>query len=730
MKTIKLILLALIFISTQVGYAQNKLIKKGDKQYFGYNYSGAIRYYEPVINKTIETERILAVCYEMTGQLDKAKNQYDSISKNPQRTFKDLWSYFLVLLKLENYEKAVELLNPMAKLKPDDSRVKAYLAETDFYKKLKPAQPAFELRNLEINNEQQDFGTVYFKDKIVFASSRNQSGLFNRFWNGNHLHFLKIYMTRPYQNNELSELVPFHRKLNRKYHDGPVCFNADGTVMALTRDNYNSKSADGTRNLQLFTSEFINGAWTDPISFPFNNPEYSIGQATFTPDGKYMYFASDMPGGKGGTDIYKVERRTDGTWGNLINLEAINTEGDEMFPYYNKNGILFFSSNGRVGLGGLDVYMVSVKDDKYGAVRNLEAPINTSADDFALLLDDKLQIGYLSSNRKGGKGSDDIYFVKALKPLKSGKMIKGVTKDKQNTIIPYASVCLLLNNDTVEKKLSDSLGRYEFYVDKETLYRLNGTKTGYFEGNNTANTNVPEDIIYADLILDKIPNFSLYVLVISKKTKQPLDSVKISLSNNLTDKNEIIYTSKKGDFRTGLPDKKINDRISYNLKLEKSGYLTKTITNNQTLTKEGEYKIIDTLDPLVELKVGDDLAKLFSINPIYFDLNKFNIRGDASFELDKIVAIMNAYPTVVIELGSHTDCRASYAYNMKLSDNRAKASAAYIKQRITNPDRIYGKGYGESKLVNRCACEGNVKSDCTEEEHQKNRRTEFIIIKQ
>ena len=264
-------------------------------------------------------------------------------------------------------------------------------------------------------------------------------------------------MTRPYNNNELSELVLFHRKLNRKYHDGPVCFNADGTLMALTRDNYNSKSADGTRNLQLFTSEFINGQWTDPISFPFNNPEYSIGQATFTPDGKYMYFASDMPGGKGGTDIYKVERRTDGTWGKLINIEAINTEGDEMFPYYNKNGILFFSSNGRVGLGGLDVYMVSVKDDKYGAVRNLEAPINTSADDFALLLDDKLQMGYLSSNRKGGKGSDDIYFVKALKPLKSGKMIKGVTKDKQNTIIPYASVCLLLNNDTVEKKLSDSL---------------------------------------------------------------------------------------------------------------------------------------------------------------------------------------------------------------------------------------------------------------------------------
>ena len=123
-----------------------------------------------------------------------------------------------------------------------------------------------------------------------------------------------------------------------------------------------------------------------------------------------------------------------------------------------------------------------------------------------------------------------------------------------------------------------------------------------------------------------------------------------------------------------------------------------------------------------------DLSQLVQINPINFDLNKYNIRPDAAIELDKIVVIMNKYPNMEVELGSHTDCRASKAYNEKLSDRRAKASAAYIKERITNPERIYGKGYGESRLINGCECEGTVKSDCSEEEHEKNRRTEFKVI--
>jgi outer membrane protein OmpA-like peptidoglycan-associated protein len=171
----------------------------------------------------------------------------------------------------------------------------------------------------------------------------------------------------------------------------------------------------------------------------------------------------------------------------------------------------------------------------------------------------------------------------------------------------------------------------------------------------------------------------------------------------------------------------LGETIDFNLILSKDGYLTKKlnlkfIANSKTINV-GDFMEI----ALSKLEVGGDIAELISINPIYFDLGKWSIRKDAALELDKIVGIMNEYPNMIIELGSHTDCRSSKSFNQKLSDNRAKASADYIKKRISKPTRIAGVGYGESRLKVNCPCEGTVKSDCSEEEHQKNRRTEFII---
>jgi outer membrane protein OmpA-like peptidoglycan-associated protein len=181
-----------------------------------------------------------------------------------------------------------------------------------------------------------------------------------------------------------------------------------------------------------------------------------------------------------------------------------------------------------------------------------------------------------------------------------------------------------------------------------------------------------------------------------------------------------------------LEGRKLSDRISFNIKLEKEGYLPKTVTYNKVLNKPGQYEVQSELDlSMTKLEVGMDIGTAIDIQPIYFDVNKYDIRTDASIELQKIVDVMNAYPKMVIELGSHTDCRATEAYNLKLSDNRAKASAAWIKKKITSPDRIYGKGYGESQLVNHCACDRTDKDNkiCSEEEHQENRRTEFRIVK-
>jgi outer membrane protein OmpA-like peptidoglycan-associated protein len=204
-----------------------------------------------------------------------------------------------------------------------------------------------------------------------------------------------------------------------------------------------------------------------------------------------------------------------------------------------------------------------------------------------------------------------------------------------------------------------------------------------------------------------------------------LQGVKIKITDNFTGKTDSTL-SPDGNFRLPITGKTIGGRLSYNISFEKSGYLTRSVTYNAPIEKEGEIKVAETLDPI---SVGLDLAKIIDIKPIYFDLGKSVIRPDAAIELDKIVKVMNENPNMIVELGSHTDCRGTAASNMSLSDKRAKASAEYIKKRITNPERIYGKGFGESQLSNDCQCEGAVKSTCPEDVHQKNRRTEFKIVK-
>lgn len=284
--------------------------------------------------------------------------------------------------------------------------------------------------------------------------------------------------------------------------------------------------------------------------------------------------------------------------------------------------------------------------------------------------------------------------------------------------------------DVIATTTADENGAYSFGLEPELDYTLGVTKEDYFgnlETVTTKNLQKEAEELEKDLALEKDPGLSLYALITDAKTNQPLDNVTMTVTDNMTGEKIQITTNEKGDYLRPLNDKKLDDRGSYNFSLSKEGYIPKVVTYNTSFDREGQYNVHESLDITMD-KVVKDLTELIEINPINFDLNKAIIRPDAAKELDKIVEIMNKYPNMEVELGSHTDCRASKAYNRKLSDRRAKASAAYIKSKITKPERIYGKGYGESRLLNDCACEGAVKSDCSEDEHEKNRRTEFKVI--
>jgi outer membrane protein OmpA-like peptidoglycan-associated protein len=311
-----------------------------------------------------------------------------------------------------------------------------------------------------------------------------------------------------------------------------------------------------------------------------------------------------------------------------------------------------------------------------------------------------------------------------------------VYMDTSSEIIIGATVSLLnAQGEIIASTLTDSLGAYSFKIEHNSDYSISVSEKDNYLGNKIVLTSKKLDpnITKVNGNVSVIPklNLSLYCLVKDSKSLLPLEGVSITLTINET--KEIFIselTSSLGAIEKEILDKKLYDTLSYSVQLEKQGYLTKKLTFNYEIIKLGRIDLEESLDlSMDKVSLDLDLASVIQINPIYFDLRKFDIRPDAAIELDKIVKVMNDNPSMQIELGSHTDCRGTIAFNNNLSDNRAKASVQYIQKRITNPKRIFGKGYGESQLKVNCPCDGEIISTCSDEEHQQNRRTEFVIIK-
>jgi outer membrane protein OmpA-like peptidoglycan-associated protein len=739
---ITLVLLSLLLVIT--GYSQKSMAeKRGDKFFDRLAYVKAADLYKRAAMKkgNDHVYERLGDCYRLMGQVAKSESWYGKVAQGAAPTATSTLYYSESLRANGKYVESQQWMSKYYSMKGDDKRAAQYAANAAYYEKIQAQQPYFDIKNISTNTKEADFGTTFYNDKVVFASSRLSKVSVQNFHTWNDQPFLNLYVgSRDANNGELSSVNSLAKKLNTKYHEGPACFTADGKTMYFTRNNYfqkkYKKDSKGINNLKIFRAkQNATGQWVEE-NLSINSDEFSVGHPALTADGSWMYFTSDMPGGLGATDIWRVMINPDGSLGTPENLgDKINTEGKEMFPFIDMNGNLLYSSDGQLGMGGLDVFYAPASGKTFGKLINLGNPINSTSDDFALVLDNTGKAGYFSSNREGGKGDDDIYSVTLLRPFKVTYLVKGIAKDKQ-TGAPLENTTVALKDaagNPVGTVTTDATGAYQFEVDPKKEYALGGTKEKYFDGKTPFNTNELGDKteIVKDVVLEKDPGLSLFVLVTEKSTAAPLEGVKVTIVDNMNNGTFGDYTTPAtGDWRKPITDKKVGENVSYQIKLEKEGYLAKTVTFNKTIDKPGPLNAHESLDLTMDkISVGMDLAKIIDIKPIYFDLSKWAIRPDAAVELDKIVKVMNENPTMVIELGSHTDCRSSAASNMTLSDKRAKASAEYIKKRITNPERIYGKGYGETILVNGCACEGAVKSTCSEADHQLNRRTEFKIIK-
>lgn len=742
----KILNLLIAFILVFSVNAQDGKLKRADKYFKVLSYTKAATQYEELLGSSVDSPKMkskLAYCYFQMGDMVKAESTYAQVVSTPDVTSEDLYNYAQALKENKKYDESDKWMKAFTVKAPDDFRTKDFLSKGDYLSRIKGQGEYFVVKNLDVNTALTDFGgypSVDEKD-IYFMSSRQDLARNDDVWTWNNDFYLEMYKGQRETNMELSNANKYSKKINTRFHEGPICFAKDGKTVFYTRNNISKgkmrKDTKGVQNLKIYISEVdAEGNWIREREFKLNSKDYSVGHPTISPDGKTLYFVSDMPGGMGGSDIYKMAILEGGNFGEAQNLgKGINTEAMEMFPWIAEDGTFFFSSDGLVGLGGLDVFVIlPLKDGSFGEIINAGMPLNSNKDDFAFVMLKDGQHGYFSSNRETGKGMDDIYSFTLTKPFKKVLSLEGIAMDA-TTKQPLANTEITFKSPTGEpvKVTTGADGSYSFPLEPDLAYNLVGELPDYFsttEKISTANLSSDVSVIKKDLLLEKDPGISLYALVTESKGKLPLEGVKMTILDNKTKANVLDLTTPiTGDASKGLAGKKIGESVSYTIQLEKEGYFPKTIQFNYTIKEPGIIKINEALaGALVMDAEVKDLRDLVQINDIRFDLNKDFIRPDAAKELDKVVAVMNKYPNMVIELGSHTDCRSSYKYNEDLSDRRAKNSAKYIKARITNPDRIYGKGYGEYRLLNDCKCEGAVKSTCTNEQHDVNRRTEFKII--
>ncbi len=730
----KLTLSLLFFISINLN-AQSFKEKMADKKFENYEFVSASEMYEELSRGKEQKIKYLVragECNLNAGDYNKAQIFYDRAYGKSGMTDHDLYNYYQVLKYNSNYTKASEVF---AKISNSEFKwIRENLTKKKLnIEELKKDSGNYTLKRLDINSDENDFCPYVVNDELYFLSSRRNTSLTNSKYGWDNSYFLDIY-----KGKIVGETVKDEKAvddgLKTKVHEGPLCFSKDGNTQFITRNNYFHKkvkeSAEHKVNLKIFIRKKEGEKWTDWTEFPYNSDDYSCGHPAVSLDGKTLYFVSDMPGSLGLTDIWVCHLQND-TWAKPENLgHSINSEGREMFPQIFEDDVLFYSSDGKTGLGGLDIFFSVPGGDSYFESQNLGYPLNSHFDDFGFCATTSTT-GYLSSNR--GTSKDDIYSFVSTRSIVS-KPINFIVKDIETKIIlPNSDVSLIDElGKTVGHVKSNEKGEAKFSVLPGKNYKIKSVKEGYKENTNelkndeiTKMGNVAKEL----LLIKKM--YGLHGLIADAEKLTPIDQVRVSITD-VTDKKNVLsfVTSKEGDFKHIYTDKGIGDDLSYIVKLEKEGYMTKIQKVDLMISKEG-YVMLDEMINLkmYKIKLGADLAKMIDLRPIYFDLGKYNITPASATELDKIVAIMKENPSMTIELGSHTDCRGSALSNASLSDKRAKSSAAYIVSKGITSTNISGKGYGESKLINGCKCEGKIVSKCTEDEHAQNRRTEFKIVK-
>ncbi|WP_209406241.1 OmpA family protein [Pseudozobellia sp. WGM2] len=642
------ILVTLFILSGLSCYAQDKpdrLVTKANEKYDEYSFRPAIDIFKKVLDRgytSADLLKKLGNSYYFNANYEDAANTYKRLVNEysedvtPQYYFR----YAQSLKTLEEYEASNEVMAKFTESTSDDVRASTYKEERNYLEEIKRNSGRYNVTPFQYNSPYSDFAPTFYKEGLLFSSDRD-TGNFARYrhtWNSKD--FLDLYKVNS-DSVSTNLVVKLGDHVNTRLHESTTAINKAGTVLYFTRNNYKEgkyvKDGEGIIRLKIFRATINEeGMWANIEELPFNGDDYSVAHPALSADENILYFASDMPGTLGESDIFRVSIEEDGSFGTPENLgDVINTEARETFPFVSSEDVLYFSSDGHPGLGGLDVFATKIANDKFdGTVMNVGEPINGRLDDFTFIFDEETRKGYFASNRSEGQGADDIYsFIesKAL-VLDCQQKVSGNVRDKlSNEVLVGATVKVIdENNDEILTAITDAQGKYELVLDCSQGNFVRAMTEGYIPAEE---------------------------------------------------------------------------------------YLGKS---------DGTPKTIDFLleRNTVSAGFGDDLAKLLQLSTIYFDFDKYNIRKDSEIEVEKVIAAMEKFPSLKIKVNSHTDSRGKDAYNLWLSQKRAESTVQYMISKGISKERLQSEGYGETKLLNNC----DNGTKCAEEQHQLNRRSEFIIM--
>lgn len=721
MKTNGKVLLLIFMMLAGAVHSYGQGLRQGDDAYARLEYKRAIKYYTDYLKKdpnNYEVNKKLASCYGNIRDYDNMLYTYEKIIDGPNTqpdddyTMSKLYMMHMDYVKAKKYADKYQLKQPGEKanyLQTSISSMPMWLAKGNTY-----------VQDLTTGSSISKFSVaspeLYDGNLLVTIEALNKD--LDR-WGEEH--YLEVYrMTNSLQLGESF----MNLKGMRNKHESQSAIDRNAKRYYFTT-NHDEGDPHGNVDIHKLKISYIdlNDANKKQKDIPYNDIRYNVCHPTISDDGSMLVFASDKPGGKGGMDLYLCQKTVNGNWSEPENMAILNTYGDEKFPSFIGTGKFSFSSDALPGMGGLDIFVTDYSGSTFSLPVNPGAIINSSQNDFGLATTSYSESGYLTSNRNTNSSRYEvIHYATAVKETIADE-IYGDTKrlnilvvDKY-TEIPLSGVTISLvkpDGTKLPEQMTNDEGKAGIDVPRGALISIEGMKNGI--ATTSASVGLvdyaSEDAVIFKKLTHNDPRFTLVGEVRERKTKTPVNDVKVKLDNESMGSDRETRSDKAGKFEFQLEQKS-----DFTVK----GYKSGIYSNSKNVTTKG----LDRSTTLyAKLYLNVDVVCLGNnliIDNIYYDYNKWNIRYDARKPLNELVDLLNDYPDMRIELSSHTDKRGGLEFNDNLSQKRAQSAVAYLVSEGISPNRVVARGYGERRPAVEC-------EPCTEEQHQANRRTEVQIL--